>query len=54
MLLAMLFGLLAPPALAKKTDFVVMDNGNRFVGEINILEQGLWFVRGDTRVRYEF
>jgi hypothetical protein len=33
--------LLAPAALAEKTDVIVMDNGNRLVAEIKKLERGL-------------
>lgn len=40
-ILVVLLGLVATPALAKKTDVIVMDNGNRLVGEIKKLDQGL-------------
>ena len=36
-----LLGLLASPALAEKTDVVVMDNGNVIVGEIKKMVRGL-------------
>ena len=53
-----MLSLLATPALAKKTDVAVMDNGNRFVGEIKMLEFGLLDlsltdVKGRVRIEWE-
>lgn len=55
---AVIATMLASPAAAQKTDVVVLDDGNRFVGEIKRLDRGLLVLslngfNGDASVKWD-